>query len=134
MEWSVQKASLLHIYLFFWISWILYKAFTFPNKPTLEEISAKFQGEDKDTLKKKNHRERLRTALIYVPSVPFACVIYPPIFVVFLLVMNTLALQEYLSIVTVMTDEEKRKVISFFPSYIHHPEGERKGSGATVQT
>jgi hypothetical protein len=124
---SVQEFTLLLYYLFIWISWVLYRTFSFPNKPTLEEISAKFQGEDKDVLKKRNHRQRLITALIYVPSVPFAAVISPTIFIIFLLTMNTLALQEFLSIVTVMTDEEKRKVKLNLASKLTSKRKKRRG-------
>jgi hypothetical protein len=79
-----------------------------PNRPTLEETKELSPEETKE-IRKKNHVHRVRTALFYVPFVPIASVVAPPIMICFLILMTLGAINEYIVIVAPLSDEEKRK-------------------------
>lgn len=122
MDISYFKCPITFWTVYAWVCliWIFFKYFYWPNRPTLEDVSSQIASkkvvdgaETREQSRKRNHRERLTTALFYVPFVPISCVVCPIVSCVFYMLMTFGALGEYLAIIAPLSDEELRKGKNF---------------------
>jgi len=103
---EIQNFSKIDGLLWLCFIWVCFKAYRYSNSPTLEPEKDASSGE----FIKKNHKERLTTAAFYAPFVPLAAIHQPVIMILFMILMNFLALSEFLQITSSQeSDEVKRK-------------------------
>lgn len=74
--------------------------------------------------KRKNHQERLTTALFYVPFVPFSAILAPMIFKTFIISMTVKGISEYLQIIS-FSEENKEKEKGKYERIYHFDASDR---------
>lgn len=89
-----------HFLIWIWFGWVFYRSLFFPNRPTLSPILEPTE-EEKKLLRRKNHQQRLLTALIYVPFVPASAILEPIVFQLFILMMGSKGIGEYIQIISI---------------------------------